>query len=145
MICTKCKVDQPNTNYDFRNKSKNIRHKRCRNCCRQEWNLNYRKNPKVKEDAVVRNNLRRDRHRLKVLQYLIEHPCIDCGEKDPVVLQFDHRQPSIKVNSVSRMIYDCSWSSISQEIAKCDVRCANCHTRRTAKQFNWFRIHNPVL
>jgi hypothetical protein len=31
-----------------------------------------------------------------------------------------------------------SIARIKEEIEKCDVRCANCHTRRTAHQFGWW-------
>ena len=30
-----------------------------------------------------------------------------------------------------------TWPTVEAEIAKCDIRCANCHRRRTAAQFNW--------
>jgi hypothetical protein len=32
-----------------------------------------------------------------------------------------------------------SWPTILKELSKCDVRCANCHRRRTARDFKWFR------
>jgi hypothetical protein len=30
-----------------------------------------------------------------------------------------------------------SWKDLLNEIAKCDVRCANCHRIRTAQQNRW--------
>ena len=67
-----------------------------------------------------------------ILGYLQTHPCIDCGEDDPIVLEFDHRPGEIK-----RFVIG-SWRksrhglvSLNDEIKKCDVRCANCHRRVT--------------
>lgn len=31
-----------------------------------------------------------------------------------------------------------SIERLATEIAKCDVRCANCHMRKTARDFNWY-------
>lgn len=73
----------------------------------------------------------------RLLKYLSENPCVDCGEPDPVVLHFDHRDPEAKEYNVSKMIGS-PWERILEEIGKCDVRCANCHVRRTAKQFGWY-------
>jgi hypothetical protein len=83
------------------------------------------------------------RHRVKVrkslLEYLSDKYCADCKENDPVVLDFDHRDPKTKFKSVSRMLAGhYSWASVLAEIGKCDVRCANCHRRKTYKQFNFF-------
>jgi hypothetical protein len=75
-----------------------------------------------------------------IRDYLGEHPCVDCGEADPVVLHFDHRDGADKVMHVSRMATRASLTRIIAEIEKCDVRCANCHMRRTAKQFGWWGI-----
>lgn len=71
-------------------------------------------------------------------QTLLAHPCVDCGETDPVVLEFDHR--SDKSDNIGSMLrHGTSTETMEREIAKCDVRCANCHRRKTAKQFGWWK------
>jgi hypothetical protein len=69
--------------------------------------------------------------------YLIAHPCVDCGEADPVVLDFDHVRGEKSENLV-RLIAAHGRKKILDEIEKCEVRCANCHRRKTAvAQRNW--------
>jgi hypothetical protein len=65
--------------------------------------------------------------------------CIDCGEADPVVLEFDHRDRSEKRANVSRLLAN-GWATVLCEIEKCDIRCVNCHRRRTAEQFGWTKL-----
>lgn len=84
------------------------------------------------------NKERKREIRQWVMDYLKEHPCIDCGESDPIVLEFDHR--SDKIMEVSGMIREgYSIPKIEEEIAKCDIRCANCHRRKTARDFDWYK------
>ena len=72
-----------------------------------------------------------------------EHPCVDCGEADPVVLTFDHVRGE-KVANVADLIWSKhSLAAVQAEVAKCDVRCANCHTRRTAAVAGWWK-HNRL-
>lgn len=79
---------------------------------------------------------RRDRNRVWVRGYLDDHPCVDCGEDDPRVLQFDHRDPSEKKGSVSSMVTNgVSLDIVQQEVAKCDVRCCNCHRKKDMRVF----------
>lgn len=60
--------------------------------------------------------------------------CVDCGERNHIVLDFDHIKD--KKYNVSRMIHDgFSWAAIKKEIAKCEVVCANCHRIRTHYRF----------
>jgi hypothetical protein len=65
-----------------------------------------------------------------ISDYLADHPCVDCGEADPVVLEFDHRSAKLfDIGSAIGRGYGAR--SIAAEVAKCDVRCANCHRRKT--------------
>jgi hypothetical protein len=72
-----------------------------------------------------------------LLAYLREHPCVDCGESDPVVLEFDHLRD--KEFCVGQGFWDRRWQSVLDEIAKCEVVCANCHRRRTARRGGFAR------
>lgn len=75
--------------------------------------------------------------------YLTEHPCESCGENDPVVLQFDHIDPSTKAGNIADWVSQGHGvDKIANEITKCSVRCANCHMRRTAEQFGWWKINS---
>lgn len=71
-----------------------------------------------------------------ILAYLLEHPCVDCGESDPVVLDFDHLRD--KTKNVTAML-NSTWPRIRREIEKCEVVCANCHRRRTAARGGFYR------
>lgn len=83
--------------------------------------------------------LHRRENQQQMLAYLAEHPCVDCGEVDPTVLQFDHQRD--KLADVSALMNNgMAWASIMVEIEKCEVVCANDHQRRTAKQFGWYKL-----
>ena len=66
--------------------------------------------------------------------------CIDCGEKDILVLEFDHvvGNKSMNISEMRSGLY--SLKKIAEEIAKCEVRCANCHRRKTAKTFTYWKV-----
>lgn len=79
-------------------------------------------------------------NKARAAAYLLEHPCVDCGEADINVLHFDHVRGN-KTDNISRMLRNNkAWSKVRAEIRKCDVRCANCHMRRTVTQFGWNRF-----
>ena len=71
-------------------------------------------------------------HLERIGDYLLEHPCVDCGEADIRVLDFDHRDGEDKTGEVMKLAKAAySWRRGSAEIAKCDVRCRNCHAKVT--------------
>ena len=58
-------------------------------------------------------------------------PCADCGNiYHPCAMDFDHLDPALKDKDVSKLA-TFGWSRIKQEIAKCELVCANCHRIRT--------------
>ena len=71
-------------------------------------------------------------------EYLACHPCVDCGETDIVVLQFDHVRGR-KRGNVTSLARNNTLDIVRAEISKCEVRCANCHVRKTAKEQNWYK------
>ena len=66
-----------------------------------------------------------------LLLQLRDRPCLDCRNRfSPIVMEFDHRDPSTKRHNVAE-----SWcrsvARIMEEAAKCDIVCRNCHRKRT--------------
>lgn len=72
------------------------------------------------------------RRRAYIDAYKVKFGCIDCGYcYDPVALDLDHDDPSLKIDNVSELIKSASWRTVLAEIEKCVVRCANCHRIKT--------------
>ncbi len=86
------------------------------------------------------NLLKRERMYRWLLGYYKTHPCVSCGERDPLVLEFDHTDASEKMIEVSKLVNQWSLEKIQKEVEKCVVRCANCHRRKTAVDQNWMMV-----
>lgn len=86
-----------------------------------------------------------DATRRWLADYLRAHPCIDCGFTDIRALEFDHREPEDKGSSVAVLARSgYPLDRVVAEIAKCDVRCANCHRIRTHHQRGWWGAENSI-
>lgn len=141
MICNKCNDDKIEDDFSFKNKSKGIRQKQCKSCVAEYRKVYYETNKGVAiSSSTESSRMIRQRNRQYIWDYLSEHPCIDCGNDNPIVLDFDHRDDVDKVKNVSELSTQ-GWSveRIQSEIDKCDVRCANCHRERTAIQQGWYK------
>lgn len=108
--------------------------------CKRLYDRNYYAKNQTKQRESRRINVRKIKIIRKnfIKDFLSTHPCVDCGEKDPIVLEFDHKDPETKlfnIGDATRSGY--SIASIKEEIDKCEVRCANCHRRKTKKQFGY--------
>ncbi len=111
----------------------------CVNCHRRRTGRrarSWRSDPARRASGKARPRQRRNLEFL--MGYLSANPCVDCGEDDIVVLDFDHIGP--KRGSVVKLAWwEHSLASIGREIAECEVRCANCHRRRTCRALGHFR------
>lgn len=133
--CTNCGISKSLEDFQKRSSSKDGHTNLCKPCKRDYDNKHYRKN-KYRRDYIRKNQKDRElKTNEYILKYLNDNPCVDCGESDPIVLEFDHvRGEKIKAISILKKS---SLKAVKEEIKKCEVRCANCHRRKTAIQFNW--------
>jgi hypothetical protein len=116
------------------------RHPRGRQGWCRECFAEYFRQRRSKHRAQVRaaKMRRRDDARRLLLRCLASTPCTDCGERDPVVLEFDH--VGEKRRNVSALVAEgSSLSAIEAELAMCEVVCVNCHRKRTALRGAWRR------
>jgi hypothetical protein len=137
--CRVCNEAKPLTDFPFRSLVQQTRQWICLSCQRtytKDW---YSRNREKQIAAAYARRIREARNLAgRIRGYLADHPCVDCGESDPDVLDFDHLRD--KRANVSRMVHGAmSWDVIAAEIAKCEVRCANCHRRRTARAGGYYR------
>jgi hypothetical protein len=133
-----CHEWKPEADFAFRSIETGKRQSHCRKChaaYRRQHYLNNRAEYIAREVARIAS-FRLD-NRFKLFEYLSKHPCVDCGEADVLVLEFDHRDPATKRREIGYLAARKAWHLVAAEIAKCDVRCVNCHRRRTARQQNW--------
>jgi hypothetical protein len=141
-VCTKCGQDLPLVEFNYKNRQRGKLHNLCRSCSRAYFRSYYAQHrAKYVLRSKHKNAAERHDNQERVLEFLRTHPCVDCGEADPIVLQFDHQDPESKSSNVGELLRRrASWARIQAEIDKCDVRCANDHQRRTATQFGWYRL-----
>jgi hypothetical protein len=76
----------------------------------------------------------RKRNKNFIKNYLLLNPCVDCGESDVIVLEFDHVRGEKENNIANASNRAWSLKKIKEEISKCEVRCCNCHRRITHKR-----------
>ena len=137
--CSECGVTKPIEEFRKNCKASDGRQSACKECAKARDKRDYADSTKRKSQVAKNNERRRSEARMWIREYLLTHPCVDCGESDPIVLEFDHRDSKEKVAGISQMTCGpWSMSAIIKEVSKCEIRCANCHRKRTATQFGWY-------
>jgi hypothetical protein len=129
--CGRCGETKAIEQFAWRRKARGQRDNYCRPCRAAYKQEHYAVNRERYIEAAVRRRAALAAERAAYLvEYFATRPCVDCGETDPVVLEFDHLGD--KSFNIAKGLRDRSWDALIDEIAKCDVVCANCDRRRTA-------------
>lgn len=98
----------------------------CKLCKKSDSHIRYYDNIEYEIDR--RNRTKAER--MAWYNSLKDYPCTDCRVRyPPYVMQWDHIQD--KAYNISQMVFTRSKEAILNEIAKCELVCANCHCERT--------------
>jgi hypothetical protein len=142
--CYRCGLYKPADGFAWRRKAKNQRDSFCRPCRALYKRAHYLANKQRYIDrAAIRKVRERGWRTAFLLEYFESHPCADCGETDPMVLEFDHLRD--KEFNIGEGLAWRSWQAILDEIEKCEVVCANCHRRRTGIRGRSYRAYHAGL
>lgn len=139
-ICSGCGQERDVENdFAWKNKVKGTRQRWCKFCQAEANRRHYQNNKQIyMERALTRNALVNNENKQKLYAYLSKHPCVDCGQTDIRVLEFDHVRG--KSASITNLLKNTApWEMIEAEIVKCEVRCVNCHRIKTSERGNWWR------
>lgn len=132
--CARCRRVLPLSEFPLRRKDGTRRHGHCRDCkaaYQRQW---YERNKArhIANVAEIRRALR-EAHK-QIIEGVKARPCADCGRTfPPYVMDFDHVRGS-KCGEIGRIKNHVTTRALLEEIAKCEVVCANCHRVRTHRR-----------
>jgi hypothetical protein len=110
----------------------------CKQCRNSIAKKNFHDPTKdFRQKVYAKTKAYKDKVKTKLLEYLKDKSCKDCGNTDSRVFEFDHLGD--KKYDIATMKYKFSWLATLKEIEKCDIVCANCHRIRTFTRSNCYR------
>lgn len=138
-FCSKCGIEKDISEFISKNREKGWSHSYCKLCHSEYKKERYRKNKKEFIKKVREREARiRQENQDKIAEYFSVNQCVDCGNSDIRVLDFDHIDN--KNDNIGTMLYRAKkWIEIEKEIKKCEVVCSNCHRIRTSIRSNDWR------
>ena len=137
IYCPQCKLNKSPDEFGPNKASRNGKQVYCTVCRREYQKKDFKLNPKTRNRVKSYVLKRRAKNLLFLQNYCKQHPCVVCGEDDFDVLDFDHIGEKYK--GISRLMLDENLEAIKKELVKCQVLCANCHRRKTAKQLGYYK------
>ena len=105
------------------------------------WRAYYYRN---REEVAEGRRRRKADLRAWLRMYKASLVCATCGENHPAALDFHHSDPSEKELSIGEATgYGWARAKLLDEIAKCEVLCANCHRKRHWSPFDLRTVTSP--
>lgn len=138
-ICSKCKEELSVDLFSANKTRKDGLSYTCKACQRTYQKNHYKKNVSQYTES---NKKHRNSRRKVFYEWMKSKSCVDCGNSDIRVLEFDHINREDKSFNISTKVSELSFETLMKEIEKCEIVCANCHKIRTAGQFNWYSFMN---
>lgn len=140
MLCSVCKLEKDLEDFAWKNKEAGTKNTTCKSCQSIYAKNHYSKNSQRYKDRTKQNKpIYANRNKEYVIEFLKNNPCIDCGESDIEVLQFDHIEMIGDKGKRVGYFIGHSLEALKKQIALCEIRCGNCHIRRTRVQTGWHR------
>lgn len=125
-VCSKCKRELPLDCFRWKNKSKGIRHYRCRECQKESDKKLYLESESRRRTVRGIADSQKQRN-LQIVDEAKKCGCCKCGEMRPFVLDFHHVDPTTKDSEIAHLLKSASVEHLLDELFKCVVFCANCH------------------
>ena len=121
-ICTKCGRELPIDYFYWRDKKAGRRRSECKQC----------------HNGYVKQKYQERKENIDDLKSSLK--CAKCGDDRSYVLDFHHKDPKEKDNTISRLTaHQASKERLNQELQKCICLCANCH-----REFHYLEIQNGL-
>jgi len=148
-ICSVCRMPKPTTDFRIDRSRADGFCPLCQACAiekQRAWRAEHPERQKAISDRGYQKNKARilkrsQEYRRRQLARLVAQlkagrPCLDCGQVfPPCVMDFDHRpgvDKSFGLNGHNLGRH--ALATVMDEVAKCDLVCANCHRLRTQRR-----------
>lgn len=142
--CHRCDSTKAKSDFNKSSAKKDGLQSCCRECSKGNNNSRYLTSP-IRRSSVkrTRDKLYAYNHAL-LSRYKRKYKCLVCQESEPVVLDMHHLDPSVKVESASRLL-SYSTKALKEEVSKCVILCSNCHRKVHAGLITLLPIISPQL
>lgn len=139
-VCSTCNQRRRPNSFHWRDKKKGIKHVRCK-FCQKKATREHHISEGYREKKRILKRIRIDRNRNYIIDYLKENPCVNCGETDIILLEFDHISTETKRIILSEAVCTgYSLNYIKEEISNCQVLCVSCHRKKTARDHGNYKL-----